>query len=54
MSRTRKAWSDEDVALLSALASEGVGLPMIALRLERTKLAVLNYSKSMKIKVRPR
>jgi biotin operon repressor len=54
MTRSRLRWNDEDIALLRTLAEDGVPLPMIALRLDRSRVAVTHHAKALKIRVRPR
>jgi biotin operon repressor len=53
MTRSRLRWNDEQIALLRTLAEDEVPLPQIALRLDRTRVAVTHHAKLLKIKVRP-
>jgi biotin operon repressor len=54
MTRSRLRWNDQEIALLRTLAEDRVPLPMIALKLERTRVAVTHRAKMLNIKVRPR
>jgi hypothetical protein len=53
MIRTGEAWNDEDVALLRLLVQHGLGLPMIARRLERSQSAVRTRAARLRLSMKP-
>jgi hypothetical protein len=54
LTRGGEAWSDEDDALLRSLVQNGVGLPMMARRLERTQSAIQKRASRLRLALRSR